>query len=250
MRIVIHPDYEKLGNFLRRLPDNFERKGELIYNKRNCVKRFVVNGQTLIVKRFKRPHLIQRLVYTFFKKTKAERAYLYAGIFRQRGFQTPHEVAFIEQQKMGLFLDSWFVSTECSDPSLLEVMNKNGFAPDAAKKVAQLLTDLHKKGILHGDLNLSNILYHRTETGDWQFTLIDTNRSRFISNPNRTTCLENLKRLSHNQELLKYVVQKYAILRNWDPDECVRQALEYLASFEKKCQRKRKLKSLLGIKKK
>lgn len=249
MKVVVHPDYSHVSDFIRQLPSRFQQEGEMLYDKRNKVKRFIVNGETLIVKKFKYPHLIQRITYTFFKKSKAERAYLYANIFRQRGFQTPHEIAYIEIKRNGLFADSYFVSTECSDAPLMPILNKEGFDRGIAQELAHLLADLHQKGILHGDLNLNNILY-RKENGKYLFTLIDTNRSRFIPSPDFKTCMENLKRLTHNKELMEDVVRKYAVSREWEPNKCILTVLHYLTTFEAKKQKKRKLQSLLGLKKK
>lgn len=247
MKVIIHPNYTHLANFISQLPSRFQQEGEMLYNKRNKVKRFIINGETLIVKKFKYPHLIQRIVYSFFKKSKAERAYLYAGIYRQRGFHTPHEIAYIEINRNGLFADSYFISTECCDLPLMPILNKEGFDRKVTQALAYLLMDLHKKGILHGDLNLNNILY-RMENGQHRFTLIDTNRTRFIASPDFTTCMENLKRLTHNKELLEDVVRKYAGYREWEPDQCISTVLHYLSSFEAKKQKKRKLQSLLRLK--
>lgn len=249
MRIVVHPHYAHVANFVQQLPTLFANEGELLYDKRNKIRRFYVNGEPLIVKKFKRPHIIQRITYTFFKKSKAERAYLYAAKFREQGFETPHEIAFIEIKSNGLFTDSYFVSTECSDPPLMPLLNQEAFDSQAATQLAHLLADLHQKGILHGDINLNNILY-RIENGQYQFTLIDTNRSQFIPSPNFEVCMENLKRLTHNKKLMDYVVREYARIKEWNPDECASTVFCYLEAFEAKVQKKRKLQSLLGLKKK
>lgn len=99
MKIVIHPEFADAASFIKQLPQFFEQEGELLYDSRNKVKRYKVNGKDMVVKRYKRPNMIQRIVYTFFKKSKTERAYLFAGMLRERGFDTPHEVAYIEQRK-------------------------------------------------------------------------------------------------------------------------------------------------------
>ena len=109
MKIVIHPDFMQTADFIRQLPQHFAQEGELLYEGRNEVRRYRVKDEWLVVKRYKQPNIIQRIVYTFFKKSKTERAYLFAGILRQRGFDTPHEVAYIEKKRGGLFLDGYFI---------------------------------------------------------------------------------------------------------------------------------------------
>lgn len=249
MRIVVHPHYTHVADFVQLLPTLFANEGELLYDKRNKIRRFYMNGEPIIVKKFKQPHLIQRITYTFFKKSKAERAYLYAAKLREQGFETPHEIAFIEIKSNGLFTDSYFVSTECRDASMKQLLNKEHFEEKPADELAAYLAKLHQKGILHGDINLSNILY-RIEDGQYFFTLIDTNRSQFIPSPSVELCIENLKRLTHHKQLLEYVVRKYAVIRGWSPEICTSKALQYLEAFETKIEKKRKLHSLLGLKKK
>jgi tRNA A-37 threonylcarbamoyl transferase component Bud32 len=248
MKIVIHPDFANTADFIRQLPKSFEHEGELLYDKRNKVKRYRVNNEVLTVKRYKRPNVIQRIVYTFFKKSKTERAYLFAGMLRERGFDTPHEVAYIEQKRNGLFLDGYFVSLNCDYPPLSELLRKRDFDRQPANELAAYMVRLHEKGVLHGDLNLTNILYHTDDKGSYQFTLIDTNRSKFKS-PTKKECLENLKRLTHSKALLRYIVMQYAISRGWNPRECALEVFRYLLQFEQKRHRKRKLQSWIGIKK-
>lgn len=248
MKIVIHPDFAYTADFIKQLPRLFDQEGECLYDSRNKVKRYRVNEKELVVKKYKRPNLIQRVVYTYFKKSKPERAYLFAGMLRERGFDTPHEVAYIEQKRNGLFLDGYFVSLNCDYPPLSGLLRKKEFDKRPANELAAYMVELHKKGVLHGDLNLTNILYHTDSEGKYRFTLIDTNRSKFKA-ANREECLENLKRLTHSKMLLRYLVTQYATIRGWNPQECALEVFRYLLQFEHKRRRKRKLQSWIGIKK-
>ena len=54
----------------------------------------------------------QQVVYTFFRPTKAARAFRFAAEFRKRGIVTPHEMAYIEQKEHGLFTTGYFISEE------------------------------------------------------------------------------------------------------------------------------------------
>ena len=249
MKIVIHPEFVDAADFVRQLPQSFEHEGELLYESRNIVKRYRVNGEDMIVKKYKRPNIVQRVAYTFFKKSKTERAYLFAGMLRKRGFDTPHEVAYIEQKKNGLLLDSYFVSLNCNHPPLSELLWKRDFDRHPANELAAYMVELHVKGVLHGDLNLTNILYHTDAEGKYQFTLIDTNRSKFKPAPTKQECLKNLKRLTHSKALLRYIVIQYAVMREWNPKECALEVFRYLLQFEQKRKRKRKFQSWIGIKK-
>ena len=234
--------YAFARQFVDCLPQTFNQEGDEIYTGRNTVKTYNVDGTTLVAKRFKRPNIIQRIAYSFFKPSKAERAYRFAKMIRERGFNTPHEVAFVEMQQHGLILDSYFVSAACMLPPLSKLLRRPDFSHKAATDLALFIVKLHQKGVLHGDLNLTNILYEQDPSGNYLFTLIDTNRSTFCQ-PNRKQCLQNMLRLSHDRPLLSFVTARYAEARGWNADETVATMMRMLDKFEERLRRKSKIKN-------
>lgn len=244
MNCKINPDFTEHKDFIANLPERFNGEGKTLYVGRNVVKAFSPDGVTLVVKRFKRPNIVQAVAYTFFKKSKAERAFLFARMIRERGFNTPHEVAFIEIKHNGLLQDSFFVSTSCTLPPLSELLRRPDFSRNVAAQLGRYVAKLHEKGVLHGDLNLTNILYDMASDGLCTFWLIDTNRSVF-KQPTKNDCLENLKRLTHDRPLLEHIVRNYAAARGWQEGETVQNVMQRLDKFEKKKQRIRAMKRLI-----
>lgn len=234
--ITISPGYRHAAGLIRSLPQTFAGSGVTLYRGRNTVKAYTAeDGGTLVVKRFKRPNPVQRVAYTFFKKSKAERAYLFAAELRKRGFNTPHEAAYIELREGMLLSDSYFVSAECPLPPLTGLLRRDDFCRPAADSLAGLLVRLHEKGVMHGDLNLTNILYEELPGGGYSLWLIDTNRSRFSSGSlTYGECVENLKRLTHDKALLSYVTGRYATLRGWDAAATVKAVAGRVDSFERR----------------
>lgn len=242
MKVIVHPNYAAFEAEIARLPETFDTQGELLHSGRNTVKRFVRADGNWVVKRYKRPNLVQRIAYTFFKPGKAERAYRYAWMLLEKGISTPEGIAYIEIKKGGLIEDCYFVSTECTDiPLYPELVDTPDYDRALADTLAVFIVHLHSLGILHGDLNLNNILYRVADGGQLHFTLIDTNRSHFKAILSSKECLENLKRVTHRRDLLKYIIGKYAELRGWNPDVCVHFVLEALKRFEKRREWKRRL---------
>ena len=182
MRFTIHPAYsgDEVEAFLKRLPMVFDGEGEMLYDKRNQVKRFVLpSGHPVVVKRFKKPILIQRIIYGFFRKTKARRAYLYAAVLRHRGFGTPHEIAYLEQRRMGLLSYCYFLAEEDGAPTIYErLVAQQPFDRVIADDFAALVAALHQKSILHGDLNPTNVLFHTRKLGK-----VDFNQAKMLSSP-------------------------------------------------------------------
>lgn len=233
VKIVTNPLYKNMIPFLESIPEQFDTTGELLYDERNKVRRYKKDNLRLVVKRYKHPLFFQRFDYTFIRPSKAKRAYLYALKLQELHINTPEAIAYLEQKEKGLFTTGYFVSLNCNDPDT-RILRKQPFDKHLADTLASFLVAMHQKGFLHGDLNLSNILYHPTNEGGYCFTVIDTNRSKFKEEPTREECLENLKRLSHQRELLIYLVQKYAEVRQWNQEECVKEVLNKLRQFERK----------------
>lgn len=270
MKVVIHPAYKHLTSFIYDLPRFFESEGTLLYKGRNVVKQYQVDGINLVVKKYKHPNIIQRIAYTYFKRSKTARAYDYAALLREKGIDTPHEVAYIETFKKGLFTTGYFISLYYSYPPTsvqLDVEEFNlkfsnpllgnvattypadetkGFNYPLADRLAAYFVELHTKGILHGDLNLSNILYYTEENGSYHFCVIDTNRSIF-KQPTPDECLENLKRTTHRRDVLIYLVSRYAELRQWSPKECTDKIVRQLDLFEKRNRLKHKFQDWLRL---
>lgn len=246
MKVVIHPKYRAYGDFIAQIPEIFSESGETVYQKRNVVKRFTTGGNEWMVKRYKRPHLIQRIVYTFFKKSKAERAYLYAEKLLAADIDTPEGIAYIEEKQYGLISDCYFISPSCPYPAVYQALaNTDNYDKRLANALAAFFVQLHRKGILHGDPNLSNILYHQDDGDHFQFSVIDTNRSIFKAALPPRECLNNLKRVTHRRDLLQYITEQYARLREWNVQESVDSVMKALDKFEKR----KKIKQLMKGKK-
>ncbi len=246
MKLFIAPKYSAARNFIASIPKHFDAQGVTLYHSRNIVKSYDNGWGRWVVKKYKKPNIFQRIAYTIWRPSKAKRAFLFADRLTELGFDTPHGVACIEMTKMGFFSGGYFISEHCAHPAVFnELVEKESFDTNLADSLATFLVSLHEKGVLHGDLNLNNILYHNDDNGDYHFTLIDTNRSLFLSSPSQTQCVENLKRVTHRRDLLNYIVERYATIRQWNADDFTRQVIDALEEFEHKRERKRKLKRIL-----
>ena len=234
MKIVIAPQFQKHDVFTRQIPRLIdEGEGTIVYDGRNRVVRLEHEGETMMVKCFKRVNIIQQIVYTFFRKSKAKRAFLFAGEFSKRGISTPQRIAFLEEKRWGLFLKGYFVSKEVEGTEChLLLREVKEISPQLADAVMKQTLLMHSKGILHGDLNLSNFLCVE-KSGNYYFNMIDINRSRFCDGyPSNNDCLKNLVRTTHRRDLYEYLIASYARQRGWDEKETVQQAVALLDRFE------------------
>ena len=189
MKITINPAIRHVQPFIERLPEVFPVSGEVLHEGRNQIRAFDIGGESLVVKRYKRPHLFNRVMYSFFRKNKARRAYEHALRLRGMGFDTPEPVAWSEYRKDGLIADTYFVSRRSELTPLPQTM-KQFPAPDTLpvlEAFARFTVRLHEQGICHEDFNQTNILWeYDGTTGSYRFQLIDINRMRFHARPSRS----------------------------------------------------------------
>src|SRR5690606_4274442 len=86
----------------------FHSQGEVLVNgKRNQIRIFEADGHKINVKSFKKPNFINKIIYKFFRKSKARRSFEFAGLLLKNGIGTPQPIAFYENfDALGL-LDSY-----------------------------------------------------------------------------------------------------------------------------------------------
>lgn len=255
MRVTIHPKYSKnaaIARLVNRLPEAFaNNEGELLYDKRNQVRRFVMpDGMRLMVKQFKRPNLIQKLCYSTFWTNKADKSYRYGQRLLEMGLDTPEPIAAIVYRRHGMVERYYFVSAEdegfdCRD--WLETAEPTE-RQHAIEALATFLLKAHRLGFLHGDTNLSNFRLHPTGN-DYRLAVIDTNRSTFVGGPaSHEQCIRNLCRLSHERVLIEAIARAYASQGGLDPDKTFHEVLAATERFENKKAATNKLKGLLKSK--
>jgi len=245
--IIINPEYKHFEESIRELPNTFSDIPDVIQAKRNIIKETDVNGLKLNIKRYRKPILINRLVYTFFRKPKAYKAYYNALEVINRGFQTPLPIAYIEEKESGLLSLSYFISTQLDNiKEIREYYFTKAEANDKSllKAFAWYTAGLHDAGILHLDYSPGNILISQDKHDNYIFSLVDINRMQFQKVSVETGC-ENFCRLFEYDEAIEFIASEYATARKLDKSQCTRLMLHYKHQFEKKKERKKQLKKLL-----
>lgn len=235
---------EDIVNAVKMLIVSFEMGGgETLHEKRNVIRRipmsFLGKKKEMVVKRFKCPNVIQKIGYaTGISSPKAVRAYNNATILRERGFKTPTEIACLVLKSFGLVNDTYYICENTNAHPIIEVFEREkGFHPDAATAFGQFVAKMHEKGVMHHDLNNTNVLYERTNKG-WRFSLIDINRMTFTPDgspfTDKKVCFDNLTRYTGNLELTRHVYLAYLEARGWDTnliEEAMKVKVEHDSSY-------------------
>lgn len=227
MKVILHPQFEHLRQFIEELPQHFSQEGEVLQDRRNTIKVFHINGLDINVKRYRVPILFNRIVYTFFRASKASKAYCNALEVLRRGFETPHSIAYIEQYQRGLLHWSYYISLQ--SPFRQEIRDYY-FGPLTGnealiKAFAQYTADLHENGICHNDYSPGNVLIGRNGE-QYRFSLVDINRMKFKHMNLKEGC-RNLRRMFDNRELYIFLAQEYARRRGFSASECIKNILHY-----------------------
>lgn len=237
MKVVINPLYSDrpdVKTFFDHLEGHFSKEGDELFRGRNQIRQFVVDGhdavlKRVVVKRFRRPNFFQSVAYSFFRANKARRAYANADTLLERGFSTPRNVGFAEDWRGGL-LKYCFYATGYDEglPIRRRLIEPADFDKGMASDFGVFAASLHKHGILHGDLNSTNVLYHEAGDGHFTFSVIDINRMRVgrsIDDFSREELFENMTRFTGRMDLFEYVMRVYIAAMGWDVERFLPEAL-------------------------
>ncbi len=208
--------YTYLASSFESIQKIFADDNRSIHKARNELKIIEIEGIKTVVKSFKVPHLLNRIVYTFFRKSKAYKSYHNALHLRELNISTPEPIALIEFFESNLLGESYFIS-EFFDydftirTPLLEPLEDREAIFTA---FAAYTYTLHQKGIWHLDYSPGNILIKRTESG-YQFSIVDINRMEFREIGPLQGC-ENFNKLWASDEELEIMGREYARLSSFN----------------------------------
>ncbi len=225
MVYTIHPQYSNRQEEILALPSRFENEGEILYNVRNCIKKMVVGDDLWNIKSFKVPHFINRWVYRYCRKSKAERSYINAIKMIKMGINTPQPIACMIERNVCGISRSYYISEQIDyDYTLGDIYNKR---PDDYRELLQacvaFIVSFHRKGVYFLDLSVGNILMKRVEEGAPIFYLVDVNRTKFYNRP--LSCSEGVKafcRLDTTPEEKEWILREYALQGGFDVETVMR----------------------------
>jgi hypothetical protein len=213
VKIVLNPQFEHLRKYVEEIPANMESRGSVMESGRNLIKQDHVAGIHLVIKSYRRIYLPNKIRYSYFYPSKAQRAYDYAQILIKNGFNTPSPIAYIEVRKNSLIQASYFIC-EYTDLTTLTsvVQGKVVPPPNLMVELARFTYSLHLKHLYHIDYSVGNILYKESE-GRIDFALIDNNRMNF-GPVSFKEGIRNLVRLGLSVSQITLLAEEYTRLRN------------------------------------
>ena len=223
MKTVIHNDYLGYKGRLDRMIGDFDKRGKLIAQSRNTIKIIDVDQLKVNVKSFGIPNLINKIVYRFFRKSKAERSYLFGLKLKELGIGTPDPVGYYEFYKGAFFSKSFYVSKQVMNHmtfrELLKQPRDSEFE-DGLRAFTRFTYQMHEKSVYFLDHSQGNTLIVNKDSG-YEFYLVDLNRMQFKSLDLRLR-IKNFERLATRAEDVRIMSDEYAKCVGEDPEEVFR----------------------------
>ncbi len=247
MNKVFHKTYEPFESELDNFIENFDVLGEDFGNQeRNSLKLFQLGDETINVKSFKVPHLINQIAYRFFRKSKAQRSFEYANTLKDLNIGTPHPVAYYEFKTPFLFKKSYYISEQIDCDYTYRELTTDFNIPnyDAILRAFTRFTfDLHENGVHFLDHSPGNTLIKKTEKG-YDFYLVDLNRMEF-KDLDFETRIKNFSKLTIHKSMVEVMSDEYAKCSGENYETIFNLMWYETEAFQEKYHRKRRLKKKL-----
>lgn len=254
MNKVIHPDFKGHADELTRIIHNFSTTGTMFADgRRNKIKIFPLSSGTVNVKSFKIPNIINKVVYRFFRKSKARRSYEFANRLLQEGIGTPQPIAYFENTTLFSFQDSYYISEQLNPDLTFRQLIEMPDYPEheiILRQFTRFTFKLHEKGIAFQDHTPGNTLIKKIAPQQYEFFLVDLNRMNFHDSMNLQQRVVNMAKLTPEDHLIKVMCDEYAKLYNKSYDEVYGLMVKYTQYFSNRFHRKRAIKRRLGLRKK
>jgi len=246
MNFVINPKFKKDEKAILNIVDNFSTLGKKFdQRERNQIRLIDFNGKTINVKSFKKPNLINKIIYRYFRKSKARRSFEHANILLQNQIGTPEPIAFVEKFDSFGLTQSYYISQHLDYDLTYREISQDFSYPDSEnilKQFTNFCYKLHQKGIEFLDHSPGNTLIKKISEKQYNFYLVDLNRMQFHKKINFKTRMKNLSRLTPKKEIVTLISSQYANISG-ESFEAVFQYLWYYTHvFQKKFYRKKRFK--------
>ncbi|QOG11453.1 lipopolysaccharide kinase InaA family protein [Arcobacter sp. FWKO B] len=244
-KYVLNDSFSGFENFLINIKDYFNENTSTIHKARNEIKVIEYNNIMLVVKSFKVPNMLNKVVYSYLKDSKAKKSYDNAIKLEQLNINTPKPVGYIEFFEKGMIKESFFVSILFEyDFTIREPLLDKNFVDkeEILSEFGKFTNDLHNKGVFHKDYSPGNILIKKVDD-NYVFSIVDINRMEFKELYYEQR-LQNFSKLWAKDEDLITIIKSYAKSAGMYERRAVEDALKYSHAHKARINFKKRLKGI------
>jgi hypothetical protein len=252
--LTINSSYHNIEKQITNYVTNFNVLGKiLIAGNRNTIKLFHINDNlTLNIKSFKKPFIINQIIYGYLRKSKAKRSFEHAKILIDKGIGTPNPIAYNENISLFGLLDSYYICEHIeADLTFRELVETE--YPDAENILRQFIHftyKLHENGIEFKDHTPGNTLIKSNQDGTYAFFLVDLNRMNFHKTMSFNLRMKNLSKITPQKKMIEIMSNEYSKISNENEKIIFEAMWNYTENFQLKLTRKKNLKKKLKFWKK
>jgi hypothetical protein len=232
-------------NSLTKIIHNFDSYEGGIGN-RNIIKVINHNALDLNIKAFKIPNFANRIIYKFFRKSKAQRSFEYANKLIELNVGTPKPIAYFEFTSIFLFNKSFYISENLDCDMTYRKLTTDFNMPDydnILRAFTRFTYSLHQKNINFLDHSPGNTLIKKD--GDvYEFYLVDLNRMKFVSMDFETR-IKNFAKLTIHKSMVQVMSDEYSKCSGEDYNRIFNLMWKETEAFQEKYHRKRRIKRKL-----
>ena len=253
MRYSINPDFLAFEKRLLTIVNNFDNQGEiLVKGQRNSIKLFTEENLIINIKSFKKPNVVNKFVYRFFRKSKAQRSYEFALELLKKGIGTPTPIGYFENRSFFTLQDSYYACEHLKyDLTYRELVETD--YPDAdniLRQFTQFTYMMHQKGVEFLDHSPGNTLIQNKGNGKYEFFLVDLNRMKFHDSIDFKTRMKNLSKITPHKEMVAVMSNEYAKLSGENEELVFNTMWQLTKDFQYRFYRKKRIKKKLKFWKK
>jgi hypothetical protein len=250
MKHIINNEFKDLQGSLIFFINNFLNEGKILVNgQRNAIKLFDIRGFELNVKSFKKPNLINKIAYSYFRKSKAQRSFEYASRLMELQIGTPQPVAFFEKYDFIGLKESYYACQHLKNVfEFREIVQNEAFKDreEIIRQFTRFTFEMHQKGVEFLDHSPGNTLIKDNKDGSYSFFLVDLNRMKFHATIDFQTRMKNLSKITHKKDMIEVMSNEYA--KNSKENETLvfetmwKETTDFQYRFHRKKRIKKKLK--------
>lgn len=216
----------------------------VVKGKRNVLKNVRVGQETITIKSFKRPHLVNSIVYRFFRKSKAERSFEFATKLLKLDVGTPKPKAYVENIGLLGLKESYYISDFIkADLTYRELVTDSNYLnhEDILRAFTRFTYKLHECGVNFLDHSPGNTLIVKNDDDSYSFFLVDLNRMRFHQ-MNFSDRMQNFCRLTPKLEMVEVMSDEYAKVSGLNKEKVLSEMWKLTQDFQKQFHRRQKMK--------
>jgi hypothetical protein len=240
---------------IKNIVANFNNLGEnFVIGNRNVIKIFKLNNNTTInIKSFKKPNLINKIVYRYFRKSKGRRSFEHASKLIKMQIGTPQPIAYFEKLDFIGLKESYYACEHLENVfEFREIVQNEAFInrEEIIRQFIQFTFQMHQNGVEFLDHSPGNTLIRDNNNGNYTFYLVDLNRMKFHDTIDFLTRMKNLSKITHKKDMIAMMSNEYAKLSSENEVFVFETLWKLTSEFQFRFYRKKRIKKKLKFWKK